>query len=180
MKPVYIDFVPDLRWRWVWAVAFVATCAIILWSGWQWQQARELRGATQARLALAAQQTARTAEPQNSTGVDSREASKLAAARLLQKDINAAFATVENLREGGTRLRSLSLDTTGDLLRVEYELDTLARAASLTFALNAGYDTRVWSLESVSTPAGDAGQPGAFATGRPAGRAIWSARMNRL
>jgi hypothetical protein len=42
------------------------------------------------------------------------------------------------------------LDATANTLRLEYELDSVGKAATITKALNTGYDARRWQLESVS------------------------------
>jgi hypothetical protein len=42
------------------------------------------------------------------------------------------------------------LDATANTLRLEYELDSVDKAATITKALNTGYDARPWQLESVS------------------------------
>jgi hypothetical protein len=41
-------------------------------------------------------------------------------------------------------------DATANTLHLEYELDSVDKAATITKALNTGYDGRPWQLESVS------------------------------
>ena len=65
------------------------------------------------------------------------------------QNLNKVFASAENLKEPDTRLRNLSFDGSSSALRLEFEIDSLPRAASVTAILNAGYDSQPWQLESV-------------------------------
>ena len=108
---------------------------------------------------------------------DPRYASAEQAARLLQLDLNKAFAVVENIKEPGVRLRSMQLEPAGNTLRLEYELDAMAKATLITELLNAGYDVPPWQLESVSASGGN--QVSYMPTGQ-AVRGIWSAQLSNL
>jgi hypothetical protein len=110
--------------------------------------------------------------------VDPRRDASLQAAKLLQYDLNKVFATVENLTEPGTRLVSLSVDATASLVKLEYQLDSMPRAASVTAALNAGLDRSLWSLESATITAGQQGHTSGFIP-MPV-RANWSAGLDSL
>jgi hypothetical protein len=112
---------------------------------------------------------ARLAELQTpvKTVSDPRAASVEVVLQLLKLDLNKPFSTAENLEEPGVRLRSLSLDAASDSLKLEYELDSVVKATAVTEALNAGYETRPWRLESVSA------SDSQF-------RGVWSVRMRDL
>ncbi|WP_147321209.1 hypothetical protein [Rhodoferax lacus] len=81
---------------------------------------------------------------------DPRYASAMQAAQQLQLDLNPAFAAVENLKIAGVRLTGMSLDTKADILRLDYEMDSLAQATQVTEQLNAGFESKPWKLGGVS------------------------------
>jgi hypothetical protein len=175
-----MEFIEDRRWRLVW-FATALCCAGLLGSlFWQWRLAdlaireeRERIDAVQPRLQKMRVPIQSKADP--------RHASNEQAAQLLQQDLNKAFATAENLQKTGVRLRSLSLETATDSLRLEYDLDSVAKASVVTQTLNDGYDHRPWQLESVSGTAGT-GLTGVvpMVSSMPGFRGIWSAPLNKL
>ncbi len=95
----------------------------------------------------------------------------------MQLDLNKAFAVVENIREPGVRLRSMQLEPAGNTLRLEYELDAMAKATLITELLNAGYDVPPWWFESVSA-SGSA--QAAYLPVTQTVRGIWSVQLGKL
>lgn len=167
MKPVHIEFIENTHWRWVWGAALVASVGLLAYGVWR---ADVLHLGTQQETARAAAlqtqlQLLRTPPPAQ---VDPRSNSTQLAAQLLQWDLNKAFAAVENLQAPGARLRGLTLEATANTLRLEYELDAMDKAATITEALNAGYESRPWQLESVS------------AATAPMFRGQWVAQLKKL
>ena len=183
MKPVRIDFIAQRRWRWVWGVAALACLALIGASAWQWQQIDQARRAKQAEIqtlldAQKRMQRLQAPEPQSAAPKPGAQQ----AARLLQQDLNKVFATVENLQLPGARLRALSIDAASNTLRLEYELDSLVKASSLTQELNRGYDSAPWRFEGATSigvreatglGAGNLAQTQAY-------RGVWLAQLGRL
>ncbi len=177
MKPVHIDFIADRRWRSVWTLALVVGLGIVGASGWRAWQTLQSTQALQSQIAQVKQQ-AQQLQSQLSPPIDPRHDNLAQTAKLLQQDLGKFFAVIENLKEEGVRLRAVNLDASSGTLHLEYELDTLARAASVTALLNAGYETRPWHMESVGAAAGSNAQ--GFATPVQALRAKWVTQLNRL
>jgi hypothetical protein len=167
MKPVHIEFIENTRWRWVWGGALVVGGCLLAYCVWRAGQISEATQQEGARIAAAQTQLEllRTPAP---TVADPRSNSNQLAAQLLQLDLNKAFATIENLQAPGARLRGLTLDATANTLRLEYELDAVDKASTVTEALNTGYESRPWQLESVSAAA------------PPVFRAQWVAQLKKL
>lgn len=176
MRALQIDFIKDKRWRWVWAVGAVSALVLLALTFWKWQYAHQTLREFDDRIGGFTQQAAQMNAVQPVV-VDARQASSEQAAKILQQDLNKVFASTENLKEMGVRLRNLNLDSPAGTLRLEFELDSLPRAASLTAVLNGGYDNRPWQLESVT---------GANATntmGIPSAqtlRGLWSVDLRKL
>jgi hypothetical protein len=87
------------------------------------------------------------------------------------------FASAENLKETGVRLRNLNLDGAAGVLRLEFELGAMDKASTVTEALNGGYERRPWQLESV-TGAGGGSQIG-FASAQVV-RGLWFVQLSKL
>lgn len=177
MKPVQIDFVPDLRWRTVWLVTAFVCAGIVGATGMVVWKSHNASIAARKELAAINLKIEQLRAPKQEV-VDPRRDASIQAAKLLQYDLNKVFATVENLSEPGTRLASLSVDATASLVRLEYQLDSMPRAASVTAVLNAGLERSQWNLESVvATPAqqGLMAMPGLMPV-----RGVWSANLERL
>ncbi len=177
MKPVQIDFIPDQRWRVIWAVAVVLSLGVVGATGWRAWQSLQSTQALQSQIALAKLQ-AQQLQSQLNPPASPRHDSLAQAAKLLQHDLGKAFATIENLKEEGVRLRAVNLDANSGTLQLEYELDTMARAATVTALLNAGYETRPWRMESVGAAIGSSpAAPMAQVSGM---RALWVTHLERL
>lgn len=179
MKPVSIEYVRAERWRTVWGIALFVVLATVGATGWQWLQrsgdARELDGSI---AELKAQiQRAQTPVP---AVVDPRQASTEQAIRLLRADYNKVFAAIENLKEPGARLRSMTLEVSSNTLRLEYDLESVVKASAVTEALNGGYDGRPWKLESVSAIGGPAIAGAAQAAHGGLFRGVWVVRIDSL
>ena len=106
------------------------------------------------------------------------------------QNLNKVFASAENLKEPDTRLRNLSFDGSSSALRLEFEIDSLPRAASVTAILNAGYDSQPWQLESV-TASGSGANGGVgmgtspmsaspFVPTSQSLRGVWSVQLGKL
>lgn len=176
MKPIQIDFIVDKRWQWVWATALIFGVSLMGWASWQWQITSRAVRDTESRIGIAGQQLKLLNAPKE-IRLNPRHASAEQAAKLLQQDLNKVFATVENLAEPSTRLRNLSLDGTSGILRLEFEVDSMSRAASLTSIFNTGYENRPWQLESVGGAANN--NPMGFATAQTI-RGIWTVQLDKL
>jgi hypothetical protein len=183
MKPVQIEFIENHRWRWMSAVLAV-TC-LTLASGFVWRGAQLNTAVAQEndRIgALQSQLRRRSAPVQNK--VDPRQRSAEQVALLLQQDLNRGFTAAENLQEPGALLRALALDTTSGVLRLEYDLDTVVKAAVITETLNSGYETHPWRLEGLSGPTADGfvahGATLPMVPAAPLFRGVWSVRLNSL
>lgn len=180
MKALHIEFVRDSRWCWVWMTTLACGIAMAALFTWRYLALRQetLEHTEQTRVLQLQLQKLRTPVP---IKADPRRASVDQAAQFLRMDANRVFATPENLDIAGVRLRNLSFESTSGIVKLEYELDTLDRAAAITEALNGGYDARPWRLENVS--ASNSNQaPGATAgiLSAPQFRGLWSARLNLL
>lgn len=176
MKPIQIDFMEDKRWQWVWTFAVLFGACLMGWASWQWQKTSSAVRDTENRIGVARQQLELLNAPKE-IRLNPKQAGAEQAVKLLQQDLNKVFATVENLAEPGTRLRNLSLDGASGILRLEFELDSMNRAASLTTIFNTGYEHRPWQLESVSGAASN--NPIGFATAQTI-RGIWTVQLDKL
>lgn len=177
MKPVRIDFIPDQRWRVLWAVALLLALSMLGAAGWRAWQTWKSTQTLQSQIAQA-QQQAQEFRAQLNPPANPRHDSLVQAAKLLRQDLGKAFAAIENLKEDGVRLRAFNLDANSGTLQLEYEIDNLARAATVTSLLNAGYETRPWRLESVGAVAG--GNTPGFAAPVQMLRATWVTQMGNL
>jgi hypothetical protein len=160
MKALHIDFVPRTHWRTVWlatAMAIMALAAITLPTYWKAYQNQ--RSLDQSILLLRQQPVA--AVQALKVPIDARLANTRQAADLLQRDLNGVFTLLESIKEPNVRLRNLSLDSATGTARLEYEVDSIPRASSVTVTLNAGYAQAPWQLESINaTSAGPTPQAG--------------------
>lgn len=176
MKSIRVDFVPRKAWQGIWATAGICVLCVAGAAGWRWMELHTAAQALADQLQSVQQEIQRLRQPVTNAA-DPRYASAEQAARLLQLDLNKAFAVVENIREPGVRLRNMQLEPGSNTLRLEYELDAMAKTTLITELLNAGYDVPPWQLESVtSMPPSQAG----FMAISQIARGIWSAQLSRL
>lgn len=157
--------------------ALVCCLGVVGGVAWLWQLAELTAQQENARIAAVREQLLQIRTPV-ATQADPRRTSSAQAAQLLQRDLNLAFSTVEHLQEPGARLRGLSWEAAANTLRLEYALDSVLKAATVTEALNAGDERRPWQLESV----GGAGANGAsgsvsMTSGPPAFRGVWAVKF---
>ena len=149
MSHVTIQFVRDQRWIVVWLVGVVVVCGLAAAIG---EVARLLRHelASQGTKVADIRQQIAALQPraQEAEKVAAPQASQLAV--LLQGDINRAFAAAESQQEAGVRLRAMSYEAVAGELRLEFELDSIARAASVTANLNAGMDAQPWTMQQIT------------------------------
>jgi len=181
MKAVQIEFIENQRWRWVWALAVIGCLSLMSALAWRWVQLNTVAAQENQRIAALQTQFQQHNTPVQNK-VDPRQASAEQAAQLLQQDLNKGFATAENLQEPGVRLRGLTLENTSGVLRLEYDLDSVVKAAAVTEALNAGYENRPWRLEGVSTTADSSIEHRAVISMplAPVFRGVWSVQLKNL
>jgi hypothetical protein len=180
MKSIHVDFIPSRLWRAIWVITATAVAAMVMaylpiyWKSYQEQ--RQIQNA----IALLRQQAAPPPLPAPiKQQADPRLGSSHQAAEVLQRDINGVFTIIEAIKEPHVRLRNLSIDNTGNLVRLEYELDSVPRASSLTLALNAGYAQTPWKLESINLISTSKElQPGLPSVSLYRGQ--WSAALDKL
>jgi hypothetical protein len=177
MKTIEIDFVADKRWRWVWAVAALCAACLAAAVALHWQKTNRATRDIESRAATIQQQITQL-NARRVVTADPRQASAEQAVQLLQQDLNKVFASAENLKEIGVRLRGFNLDGTAGVLRLEFELDAMQKASVVTEALNGGYENRPWQLESVTGAGGGGGQIG-FASAQVV-RGLWFVQIGRL
>jgi hypothetical protein len=174
MKPVRIHFIAGGAWLLPCVITIIAFGAVSGHAAWRWRQDARAIAALDLRLSAArkvrAQQTAQATAP------DPYRAQKQALRKLLDADLNRAFAAVEGLDESEAKLRTMELDVAGNSLRLQYDLRAVADAAKVTFALNAGYQRGgPWELLNVAAAGGQpANTSGASFLGS------WSAVLDKL
>lgn len=170
MRQPHIDFVHRPRWLFVWLPAvLVVSLAVGVVAARQHKLDGSVRS-MQKRTELLLPQL-RKAEPNED---QKRAAAQLdlqrrSMERVLKQDWNPAFATVENVREPGTKLISLTLDAESQAVRLDYEVASMAQALALDRAMNEGTDRPTWKFEGVS----------ARQRGEPM-NAAWRARLEEL
>jgi hypothetical protein len=178
MKPVQIDFVAPRAWKLIWALGAVAVLGVAITTGWQVWQLAQLRQAMQSELnQLQAERQQQLAKQKpEAPEVNPRANSELAAQRLLQRDWNALFDTLENTQLPGARLVHLNMDAGSGQARVEYELEGMEQGAALTVALNAANGgIAVWRLERLSGGAVGNGAGGGYSGAKV--RGVWAAQL---
>ncbi|MFC7205932.1 hypothetical protein ACFQOZ_03085 [Comamonas endophytica] len=146
-----IEFVENETWKLVWTAAAVVLLAITLSLVVPIWQTHRKRVALDQELAsfqaLQLQELAERKKTANPLG-HVRAASEAAAVRLLQRDWNQLYDTIEAPALADARLLQLSFDSaTGDAT-LEYELDKLEQAAHVSNALDAASrQIGLWRLE---------------------------------
>jgi type II secretory pathway component PulL len=167
MKSLKINFVVDTRWRVLWLATLLCVALTVGLVTWQWSKTQKLEQVTQQQteeLRRHLRQPAATPP-----------AGAAPTYALLQQDLNPLFATVENIKDSGVRLRRLEFDARSGAVNVEFELDSMLKVDTLTTALNAGYEQRPWILNTVTASATTNSLPGTSVV-----RAVWSTQIKRL
>ena len=185
MKPIQINFAENRQWRWIWMFAVLVCLTMIsavAWYGLEVRQElqRKRQDIEDMQVKLQQLKVPAVVKP------DLRQQSKVQAAKLLNMDLNWMFVAVENLKLPGVRLTSIAFDAGTNRLRLDYDVDTLAKAAQVTELLNAGDESRPWKMERVvanaaSTSAGTGPfGGGASQTPQSAGfKAVWTQRHEK-
>ena len=173
MKAISIEFVLSRAWRWVWGIAMVLLLGVLAIAGWKWYHIAQVSKSTRQALVEARAQLQKLSQ-REAPAADPRATSLQQASDLLQRNLNAAFTAAENMKEPGTKLKSLSYDAMANTLRLDYELDSVARSSSVTAVLNSGYETQPWSLDTVTAISGNQTGISASTTGA---RASWTGRI---
>jgi hypothetical protein len=150
MKALHIDFIDQPHWRIVWLLTAVVSLALLFFylpsSSRLYTETHQIAqniASVSARLGVSVP----VATPVN----DLRAQHKLQISAFMQQDLNKVFSLVEAIKEPNSRLKSMSFDHAMGKVRLEYDIDSVPRATSLTLALNAGYITPPWQFESVNT-----------------------------
>lgn len=149
MKPVQMDFVEPRAWRYIWSVAATVLLVIATTTAVKVWQLRQQRAAlAQELVALEAQQLQRLAQAKalGPPKDNPRVASEAAANRLLKRDWNRLYDTIETQTLSKVRLVQMSVDAATGQVMLEYELDSLAQATVVTQALNDASGT-IWQLQ---------------------------------
>lgn len=175
MKPLHIEFVPRQGWLAVWAVAVLICLGMACATAWSRHDANSASLHATARLTSLEQELAVMRTPP-ARAADARLPQAAKAAKLLQQDMNTPFAVIENLKEPQTRLRHLYLDVESGAIRLEYELDSMMRASTVTAVLNAGYDEPPWQLESLTSGRSGSGS----VSSSPGVLGLWSSQLDKL
>ncbi len=192
MKTLNIQFIHTRHWQGLWCIALMCFAGLLIIYATRYHTLYTKEQSTQVLINQLGKQAAPI--PVQPKPVDPRSANVQLVASTLQNDLNRVFTLVEAVKEPNARLRNLSLDTPSNTLRLEYELDSMARASSVTVLLNAGYPEGPWRLESVNaaaannaaasfTPVAAPGAPSAVPSSAPNPgqfRALWSAHTAKL
>jgi hypothetical protein len=180
VKSVHIEFIQSRRARTVWAIAAFLSLCVLGGVAWRWGEIDRAVRNEREQISAAQLQLQKLNKPVQKKA-DPRQVSVEKAVQLLRQDLNKVFATAENLREPGVRLRGLNLEAAANSLRLEYELDSMVKASVVTEALNNGYELRPWQLESVSGTS-EGRPPGSVAVvpAAPVFQGIWLSQFGAL
>jgi hypothetical protein len=168
-KRARLQFVEPRAWKLIWLFTAIFLISLAGFTGWQvWQQHEVRRGLQMELDRLQAELKARSAPVV--PVLNPREASEKAAQRLLQRDWNRLFDTIENPDLANVRLVQLTFDAETGEARLEYELENMTQGAKVTSVLNSTEGTNVWRLERLNADTGGA-------TGAGKARGVWRARL---
>lgn len=172
MTPISLDLIPDRRPLWIWGVVLTLSAAILS-AGLSstWQTYRQIKKIEEKIVEEGRKLELLTSEKKPIA--DPRHKHALQVAKLLQKDLNPVFTTVERISLSSARLNSLSLDVVGGTARVDYTLESMAAGTEISDQLNAGYEFRPWRLQSMSLNATAIGGVRSY-------RGIWSVQLSAL
>ena len=150
MRPVRIEFIEQQRWQEIWICALAVCTLMIAALALQWMRARqdiESQGQDRASMQAEVQrlQAPATVKP------DPRQSSNKQLLQVLNLDLSGVFAAAENLKISGARLTGINLDAAADKLQLDYEVESLSKAAEVTELLNAGNEARPWKMGRISS-----------------------------
>jgi hypothetical protein len=176
MKPIRIEFVPQRRWLVYWSGLCIV---LVVTSGMFYTRQRAVDVARESLEAQSGKANVQIVaiRPSSQHSSDANKAAadlslSRAAQGHLQQDWNPAFATIENVMEPGARLLQVSMDSASGNIRLEYEVESLAEATTLTSSMNSGIVAAPWNLESVTASSVTGGSQRMHAT--------WSAKLKDL
>ncbi len=155
MKPVQFNFILRPLYPWIWGIAvalMAAVCARVSWQAHSLQQhqAAISEQILTQRLEMNQQRLNQTTKATPAALVPNFAKQAQLAAQILSLDLNKALSSVENLHLLGVRLLSLSINTSGNTVDVEFELGTLALAAQVSEELMSGYAVSPWKLQATN------------------------------
>jgi hypothetical protein len=178
MKAITVNFVPDGRWKAIGWVAAMLCVGLLANAGWRvWNVERERQAVLRQIDTVQTELRQLQKQPIQTLPQDPRRVHTDQVGKVLGQDLNKVFSLVENLAEPNTRLRNLSFDSGSEVVRLEYEMDSIPRASSVTAALNAGFESGPWQLESLSQ-GGGTGMAGSASA--QIVRGTWVSKLDRL
>lgn len=157
MKAVQIDFIEPRAWKFIWtaaSVAFLLIIATTFMSVWQLRQQKvDLEQKLASFQALQLERLNKKKAAQD-VGSNPRAASEGAANRLLQRDWNLLYDTIETPALSKIRLVQMSFDAVTGVAMLEYELNDMTQAADVARALDeASGSSGLWRLERLENDA---------------------------
>lgn len=150
MKALHLDYIERRSWISVWILAAAILFGLLVLMS---RQVITTLGDLQTldEKSISIQNKIETARGKNNVSVNPQVPSIQLTSRALQLDLNKPFAALENMAIPGVLLVNVSFDMASDGLRVEYSMESISKAAEVTEYLNAGYDTRPWVMESLTS-----------------------------
>lgn len=177
MKPLHIEFVRSPAWLGPW---LAASMVISIATGALFAADHSLREATRRAQQKAVDLQSQVSALRNADtkalaaqATDPRTAQMRSVQRQLNTDWNPAFATIEHIQEPGVRLLTFSIDATTRTARLEYEVESIGQATSLTTEMNLGLHAPAWRLESAAAAS-------IQASDREKIRATWTGSLDLL
>lgn len=150
MKPIILNWVPDMRGRKIYRVITGALVALLVWQVWTLQHNYQQLKAAQSHLA----ELEKKAEEQKkavSPKIDEKEvAEKARRNALLSIDLNPLFDAIERVQIPGVVLQQMEYDQASGRVTLRYQLDSIEKAALVSDNLNGGLQSAVWQLTQVS------------------------------
>jgi hypothetical protein len=149
MTPVRIEFVSLPHWRLVWLATLVICLGLLGVTIWRSQQVRGLDQTQRDRIFALQQLGEKDSRRPPINIANPRRANVQRVHGLLQHDPNKLFATIENLQVPGVVLHAVTFDTAANMLRLEFDLNSLEKSSTVTLMLNAGHDDAPWRMEKI-------------------------------
>jgi hypothetical protein len=146
---VHIEFVHSGPWRSIWSAAALACCLVAGLTAWKWHYLTDAIKLQRLQIADIASELQRLRTPVE-VKADPRSGSVALAQVQVLRDLNPLFVAIENTKVSGAHLKEFVVDTVGNTMRLDYEIDSLEMAAQVTEALNVGNEQRPWRLGTVA------------------------------